>query len=131
MTSADDVHAWIDRYGDAIRARDAKAVAACYSDDAEIRVHGLADAGSAWNSKHSRGNAGVEEEYQRFFGLVDDFVVEYTDRIVAPEQSAAAMVVRIRGVNSDGSSFDRANALHVTFDVDGRIVTMLNWYGDA
>lgn len=131
MTSADQIHAWIDRYGDAIRARDAEAVAGCYAEDAEIHVHGLSDAGSAWNSKHSRGNAGIREEYEHFFRLVGHFTVEYTDRIVSPDQSAAAMVVRIRGVNADGSPFARANALHVIFDADGRIASMLNWYGDA
>ncbi len=129
--TADQIHRWIDRYGDAIRARDARAVADCYAADAQIHVHGLGDAGSAWNSKHSVGNHGIEEEYQRFFDLVNDFTVEYTDRIVSPDQGAAAMVVRISGTNADGTSFDRANALHVTFGGDGRIELMLNWYGDA
>lgn len=131
MSTAEQIHAWIDEYATAIRARDPQAVARCYADNAEIHVHGLGEAGGAWNSKHSVGNAGIEDEYRRFFDLVDDFTVEYTDRIVSPEQSAAAMVVRIAGVNHDGSSFDRANALHVTYDAQGRIATMMNWYGDA
>lgn len=127
----DQINAWIDRYADAIRARDARAVAECYAEDAEIHVYGLADAGSAWNSKHSTGNAGIEDEYERFFELVADFEVDYTDRILSTEQSAAAMIVRISGTNTDGSTFNRANALHLTFDGEGRIAVMRNWYGDA
>ena len=131
VTDVDDLDRWVDRYAAAIRERAPERVVACYHPQAEIDVHGLADAGSAWNSKHSVGTDGILEEYERFFALVDDFTVAYTDRIYDTNARSVAVIVRISGSNSDGTSFDRANALHLTFDDAGLITTMHNWYGDA
>ena len=130
MSTRAQLDQWIDRYADAIRRRDPEGVVACYHPRAEVTVHGIADAGSAWNSKHSIGREGIAEEYRRFFELVDDFTVEYTDRILDTEARQAAVVVRIRGQNVDGSEFNRANALHMSYDEHGSIVSMRNWYGD-
>ena len=130
MTTRADLDNWIDRYADAIRRQDPDGVVACYHPRSEVIVHGIADAGSAWNSKHSIGTDGIAEEYRRFFDLVADFTVEYTDRILDPHTRQAAMIVRIDGNNADGSHFTRANALHLTFDERGLIVAMRNWYGD-
>ena len=130
MTTRANLDAWIDRYADAIRRRDPDGVVACYHPRSEITVHGIADAGSAWNSKHSVGTDGIAEEYRRFFDLVSDFTVEYTDRILDIDSRQAATIVRIAGRNADGSEFARANALHMTFDDQGLITSMRNWYGD-
>jgi len=130
VTTQADLDRWIDRYADAIRRRDPDGVVACYHPRSEVTVHGIADAGSAWNSKHSIGTDGIAEEYRRFFDLVAEFTVEYTDRILDTHTRQAAMIVRIAGSNADGSHFTRANALHLTFDDQGLIVAMRNWYGD-
>lgn len=131
MATRDDLNRWIDAYASAIRDRSPDRVVACYHPEAQITVHGLADAGGAWNSKHSIGTSDIKQEYQRFFDLVDEFTVDYTDRILDPASGTAAVIVRISGTNVDGTAFDLANALHLTFDVNGRIAAMHNWYGDA
>ena len=131
MTTREDLDRWIDRYSAAIQSRNPHNVVACYHPAAEITVHGLSEAGSAWNSKHTIGTEGIVDEYQRFFDLVGDFTVTYTDRILDSLNCSAAVIVRIAGTNKDGSTFDRANALHLTYDDHGLIASMRNWYGDA
>ena len=126
-----DLNALVDNYAEAIRSRDPKAVAGLYAEDVELLVHGLGDADSAWRSKRQSGSAGVEAEYRGFFELVDEFQVEYTDRIIDLQQRAVAVIVRIQGINADGSAFDMANALHLFYDAQGKITRMLNWYGQA
>ena len=126
-----DPHALLDAYGRAVNARDAAAVAACFAPAHVYRVHGLADASSAWNDKSASTPAAIEEEYRRFFTLVDTFEARYTDRIAELPGRAIACIVRVAGKNSDGSTFDMANALHLSFDEAGKIIAFHNWYGRA
>ncbi|MBC2595553.1 nuclear transport factor 2 family protein [Ruficoccus amylovorans] len=121
----------LETYGRAVNARDAAAVAACFAAGHSYRVHGLGDGASAWNSKAASTPAAIEEEYRRFFELVESFEARYTDRIVDLPGRSIACVVRVAGKNRDGSTFDMANALHLAFDPDGKISVFRNWYGCA
>ncbi|MDP0498272.1 MAG: nuclear transport factor 2 family protein [Verrucomicrobiota bacterium JB024] len=126
-----DPHSLLDAYGRAVNARDAAAVAACFAPAHDYRVHGLGDTTSAWNEKSASTTAAIEEEYRRFFALVDTFEARYTDRIADLPGRAIACIVRVAGKNSDGTAFDMANALHLTFDEAGKIIVFHNWYGRA
>jgi len=126
-----DPNTCLDRYGHAVNGRDADAVAACFAPEHAYRVHGLGDDASAWNNKQASNPEAIREEYQRFFDLVEDFHAEYTDRIVDEAGASIACIVRVAGRNRDGTSFDMANALHLSYDASGRIVCFDNWYGQA
>ncbi len=126
-----DPHILLDAYGDAVNARDAAAVAACFATEHGYRVYGLGDNASAWNAKAASTPAAIEAEYARFFALVADFHAEYTDRVVDVSARAIACIVRVAGTNRDGSGFDMANALHLHFDRSDKIVQFSNWYGKA
>ncbi len=128
---AAQLNALLERYGEAVNARNAQAVAACFAPEHAYRVHGLDDDASAWNSKAASTPEAIRREYQRFFDLVEHFHAEYTDRIVDAQQRSIACIVRVAGRNTDGSSFDMANALHLGYDESGLIVTFHNWYGAA
>jgi hypothetical protein len=126
-----DPHALLDTYGRAVNARDAAGVAACFAPAHDYRVHGLADDASVWNTKSASTPAAIAEEYRRFFALVDTFEARYTDRIADQPGRAIACIVRVAGKNSDGTTFDMANALHLSFDEAGKIIAFHNWYGQG
>ena len=126
-----DPHGLLDAYGRAVNSRDASAVATCFAPAHTYRVHGMGDDASAWNSKSAHTPGAIEEEYRRFFELVEHFEARYTDRIVDLPGQAIACIVRVAGKNRDGTAFDMANALHVRFDEAGKIIDFQNWYGGA
>lgn len=126
-----DLNPLVDKYREAIRARDPQAVAALYAPEVEMVVHGLGGPESPWNSKRQTGSAPIAREYERFFALTAEFTVDYTDRIIDQAQRAVAMIVRIAGRDHQGNSFDMANALHFYYDPQGLIARMINWYGQA
>ncbi|QYY36658.1 hypothetical protein [Ruficoccus sp. ZRK36] len=126
-----DPNALLNAYGHAVNNRDAQAVADCFAGEHLYRVHGMEDDASAWNSKAASTPAAIEGEYRRFFDLVDHFEASYTDRVVDVPGRAVACIVRVAGKNSDATTFDMANALHLHFDEAGKIIAFHNWYGRA
>ncbi len=127
MTTRQDINTRIDAYAQAVREKNADAVAALFAEQIDHIVHGAGtDPDNPWNTKRETDRGGIREIYKAFFASAPDFAVEYTDRVLDIENNAAAMVVRVIGDN-----VAMENALQIKWNDDGLITFFYNWYGQA
>jgi ketosteroid isomerase-like protein len=127
MPTRQAINARIEAYAQAVREKDADAVAALFAEQIDHMVHGAgSDPDNPWNTKRETGREGIREIYTAFFIGASNFDVDYTDRVIDVENNAAAMVVRVRGEN-----VSMENALQIKWSADGLITFFYNWYGQA
>ena len=125
MDSYQEINRLIDTYADAVRAKDAQAVARLFADSFDHRVHGLSTRpDDPWNSKQEHTPEGIRTAYEAFFSGTRQLSIEYTDRIIDPANRSAALIVRVQG-----PGVAMANALHLRWNETNKIIYFHNWYG--
>jgi len=126
MVTRDQINQRIEAYADAVRSRDAAAVADLFAAQFDHVVHGAgSDPANPWNTKQETDRAGIRAIYEGFFAGVAEMEVSYTDRIIDVDGNAASMVVRVQ---AGGVSME--NALQLKWNDEGKIVFFYNWYGE-
>lgn len=127
MTVRQKINNRIEAYANAVRAKNADAVAGLFAEQIDHIVHGAGtDPDNPWNTKRETDREGIRQIYAAFFESAPDFIVEYTDRVIDVENNAAAMVVRVTG-----DQVAMENALQVKWNNAGLIIFFYNWYGKS
>jgi len=127
MPTRQDLNDRINAYADAVRGRDADAVAALFAERVDHRVHCAGDnPDTPWNTKRETDREGIRAIYQDFFTQVQKMTVAYTDRVLDVEGNAAALIVRVKTPDTR-----MENALQLKWNADGEIILFYNWYGLA